>query len=666
MIRRVLIAVLSLSLVAAGCSGGGDESAPDTSSAAASTTSAADSGSSDSTDAPETSDAPSTTAIPATTEPATDGTSWTFLIYGMGDTDLEPFLLEDLVEMSGAAGDDIEIIALVDRHPEFSDEGVLGLDDFEDTRLLRILSDGVEVLSDEPTEANLGDQQVLADFVEYGMNVWPADHTALVFWDHGAGWTGMGPDETDGLDVLELGEIRAGVEAGLSAAGVARLDLIGFDACLMATYEVASVVAPYADYMLASQELEPGHGWDYRALAGVAGATPEQVGSALIDGYAAQAREQNADEAITLSLLDLSAMDSVTAAVQDLGTALAEPASGPSVGRARASTLAFGRDPNPELDSNLIDLGGLGANIAAESGFDDSALRAAMDDLVVEQVTGRVTDQATGLAIYFPEYAPNFRQGYLFLEGVPAWGDALTAFYEAGENITPDQQVSFDVDGGVSSFFDEDGFNIVANLGLDEVANAVEVTISYGTIDPSDDSIIYLGEEPAITFADTGDVLGIYDLTVLTLTDAVGDSAVAYFDLTIDEEGIWLVDVPLAYVPPEEFETDDPAHDVILTIIYDPFAEEILSETYYEITEEGTFGELVANPDGLIFPRVFNLYPDGSAEWIVTSDVGLFASLPDLAYDFVPLESGDTVYAELNVYDFAGNVSAVSALDVVP
>lgn len=660
MTRRLLAAVLSLVLIASACSGGDDESSLDTT--AAPTTTAT--GSTETIDASSTSDAPSTTAIPATTEPATEGTSWTFLIYGMGDTDLEPFLLDDLVEMSGAAGDDIEIIALVDRHPEFTDEGVLGLDDFEDTRLLRILSDGVEVLSDEPTEANLGDQQVLADFVEYGMNVWPADHTALVFWDHGAGWTGMGPDETDGLDVLELGEIRAGVEAGLSAAGVARLDLIGFDACLMATYEVASVVAPYADYMLASQELEPGHGWDYRALAGVGGATPQEVGSALIDGYAAQAREQGADEAITLSLLDLSAMDSVTAAVQDLGTALGTPGSGPDVGRARASTLAFGRDPNPELDSNLIDLGGLGANIAAEAGYDDTALRSAMSDLVVEQVTGVVTDQATGLAIYFPEYAPNFRQGYLFLEGVPAWGDALSAYYQAGENITPDEQVTFD--DGVTSFFDQDGFNVVANLGLDEVANAVEVTIGYGAIDESDGSILLLGEEPAITFADTGDVLGIYDLTVLTLTDAVGDSAIGYFDLTIDDDGIWLVDVPLAYVPPEEFETDDPAHDVILTIIYDPFAEEILSETYYEITDEGTFGELVANPDGLIFPRILNVYPDGSVEWIVTSDIGLYASLPDLLYDFVPLESGDQVYAELNVYDFAGNVSSVSALDVVP
>ncbi|MEM9200373.1 MAG: clostripain-related cysteine peptidase [Actinomycetota bacterium] len=661
MIRRCGVALLVSALIAVGCSEGDPDALADL---------VADEPASESTTTTSTTTtteaAPTTTVIPTTSESVSSDTSWTFLIYGMGDTDLEPFLLEDMVEMSGAAADDVEIIALIDRHPAFTDEGVLGLADFEDTKLLRVLDGEVEDLSDGSFELNLGDQQVLADFVEYGMTAWPADHTALILWDHGAGWTGMGPDETDGLDVLDLAEIQAGVGAGLTAAGADRLDLIGFDACLMATYEVASVVAPYADYMLASQELEPGHGWDYRALAGVGGSSPEQVGSALIAGYAAQARDEGADEAITLSLLDLSAMGAVTDAVEDLGSALGSPGSGPDVGRARARTLAFGRDPNPDLDSNLIDLGGLASNIATEADYDDSGLQQAMEALVVEQVTGPVTDRATGLAIYFPEYAPNFRQGYLFLDGVPAWGDALSAYYQAGENIAADELATFDPSGEVVSFFDEDGYNLIAELGVDELANAVDVTIAYGTIDESDDSIIYFGEEPAITFDDTGEVLGIYDLTVLTLTDSVGDSAVGYFDLTIDDEGIWLVDVPLAYVPPEEFGTDDPAHDVILTIIYDPSVGEILSETYYEITDGGTFGELVADPNGLIYPRVLNLYPDGTLEWITTSDVGLFASLPELLYDFEPMVSGDLVYAELNVYDFAGNVSTVNALDTVP
>ena len=112
----------------------------------------------------------------------------------------------------------------------------------------------------------MGTAEQLAAFVELGLTQFPADRYALSIWDHGGGWTGIGPDETDGHDVLDLADITSGLEQGLAAAGVERLDLLGFDACLMATYEVASALAPYADHLLASEELEPGHGWDYRSL----------------------------------------------------------------------------------------------------------------------------------------------------------------------------------------------------------------------------------------------------------------------------------------------------------------------------------------------------------------------------------------------------------------
>ena len=76
----------------------------------------------------------------------------------------------------------------------------------------------------------------------------------------------MGGDESSDYDSLSLAEIDEALATGLDGAGVDRLDLLGFDACLMATYEVASTLAPRADLLLASQEFEPGHGWDYTAL----------------------------------------------------------------------------------------------------------------------------------------------------------------------------------------------------------------------------------------------------------------------------------------------------------------------------------------------------------------------------------------------------------------
>jgi hypothetical protein len=66
-------------------------------------------------------------------------------------------------------------------------------------------------------------------------------------------------------------------------------DLIGFDACLMSTLELAKAVKPSADYMLASESIEPTHGWDYVAFIGYASENPEasaeEIGRVIIDSY---------------------------------------------------------------------------------------------------------------------------------------------------------------------------------------------------------------------------------------------------------------------------------------------------------------------------------------------------------------------------------------------
>ncbi len=97
-------------------------------------------------------------------------------------------------------------------------------------------------------------------------------------------------DESAGDSVLDLADLQSGLADGLAAAGVGQLDLLGFDACLMGSYEVASAVAPYGDRLVASAELEPGGGWDYGALqlfADDPAATADDLGVAIVDSYLA-------------------------------------------------------------------------------------------------------------------------------------------------------------------------------------------------------------------------------------------------------------------------------------------------------------------------------------------------------------------------------------------
>lgn len=591
---------------------------------------------------------------------------WTVLVYSIGDTDLEPFLLADLGEIGevGTTGE-VAISALADRAAGYTDEPALGLGDWEGGKVLSYTDAGVEVV-EELGEVNTGDPEVLRRFVADGLAAHPAQNTAVILTDHGAAWSGVGGDESAGSDILTLAEMRDAVSGGLADAGVEKLDLLGFDACLMATYETASTFAGVADRMLASQELEPGHGWDYRVLQMLAddpATTVDALGGALIDGFDAQAEEEGTEADITLSLIDLTRMPAVDEAMTAFGGALTErvAALAPVVGAQRASTLGFGRSPDPVEDTHMADLGILAAQIGVEAldvSDEADALVRALNDAVVDRVAGQAMRGATGLSIYFPPQAEYFDAAYADVPGAGPWTQFLRGFYGAGDALPVEEQPRFL--GDPDAFFDADGLTLVGAVDPAAAAAVSEAVITYGLVD-DDGGTTFLGEEPA-TVDDDGQVVGVYDLTRLTISDGQ-DTAQAYLTLTDAGDGALSIDVPMAYYAPGAQEYQD----VLLTITIDGNTGDVVNETYYAYDEElGTFGELTADPAGIIVPEVLAVGADGEQTWTATTDVGLFADLPALRYDLAPLPSGSTLYAGLTVTDFGGNTDTAATTVSVP
>lgn len=654
--RRELALLCAAALALAACGGGGGD---------ADRSSDATSGA-DGTDGTVSSD----TSDDSSADTAADGEGWTVLVYSIADTDLEPFMMDDITEMGGVgSGPGVNIVGLVDRASAYSADPVLGIDDWVGAKLLHIGQGDAEVLA-ELGDINTGDPQVLADFIANGVAEYPAARYSLIISDHGAGWPGAGGDESADHDILTLAEIDAGIAAGLEGAGLDKFDLLGFDACLMATYEVASTLAPLADRLLASQELEPGHGWDYSALQ-ILNDNPDTdvdtLGVAIVDGFEAQAQSQGTDTEITLSLVDLNQMSTIDAAMDEFTAVLTESAAalGPVIGRTRSTTLGFGRNPDPTADTHMVDLGILVSEIGVQalnvSDQADSVIRA-INDSVIHTVAGAATRGATGLSIYFPPEAQWFDQGYTGLEAMSGWNGFLDAYYAGGAAIPVEEQPQF-LSEDAEIFFDEDGLNIAGEFDLAAQGNITTASIDYGVVE-EDGSITFIGTEPAEVADDgSGFAIGIYDLTALTVSDGI-DTSYAYLDLTIDEEAeLATIDVPMAYYPPG---SDDGYGDVLLSLVFDS-AGELISETYYVFDEElGTFGELTADPEGVIVPTLLFVGADGSSEWVPSSDVGLYADLPSLTYDLESLESGTQLYVELTVTDFGGNSDFVSGYTVIP
>ncbi len=165
------------------------------------------------------------------------------------------------------------------------------------------------LVDDSLSQLDCTEAGTLADFISWSAANYTADRYILVLWDHGGGPVyGFGYDEwvSDEDAALTLDEIQLAI----NTAGVT-FDIIGFDACIMSCLEVCCALYDYCDYMVVSEEFEPGTGWSYEgwltALVENPAIDTEDLAKILIDDMIASNTGSNGDTA-TLALIDQRAM----------------------------------------------------------------------------------------------------------------------------------------------------------------------------------------------------------------------------------------------------------------------------------------------------------------------------------------------------------------------
>ena len=215
----------------------------------------------------------------------------------------------DLKEIAAAeSGDGLKIVLQAGGAKNWSLKDIKGTDPgrYE-------LRDGKIEFLESAGSVSMTDRKTLADFLAFAKKNYPADRYILVFWDHGGGTrNGFGLDEVRRRSALSLKDIAD----TLKKSGM-KFDIVGFDACLMATLETACALEPYADYLLASEEYEPSEGWYYTdavsALAKDPALPSVDFGASIVSGYLE--KSERAD--ITLSLLDLRGVPALCEALSD-------------------------------------------------------------------------------------------------------------------------------------------------------------------------------------------------------------------------------------------------------------------------------------------------------------------------------------------------------------
>jgi Clostripain family len=576
--------------------------------------------------------------------------SWTVMTFMIADTNLEYFQMEDMAEQEAVGSrPGFNLISYLDRSADYSEDQVIGIPNFVGAKVIEVRRAGGSQVLRTPGEVNTGDPAILAGFISQTIKDYPAAHYALIFNDHGSSWPGVGADGSADNDQLTLAEIHQGISDGLTGGGLDKLDMVGFDACLMATYETASTLQDVADRMVASQELEPGYGWDYTALETAArGGSVDDLADSVLKAYDEQSLQEGESQ-VTLAEIDLTKMAAVDEAVDgftaSLTPGLADAA--PSIGRALQSSLSYGA--TPDYDFHMTDLG----NLAAQLGGAGDAVTAAIDSVVLNKVDGQATRGASGMAIYFPPQQSAYSKKYDDVTAAGSWTPFLKAYYAAGQ--AAGGKPTFASDKAESNF--QNGGFVVAQQVTSDVNQITDVQVYYGYVE--DGKTILIGDEDAYIDNDNFAV-GFFDTYQLWIGDGAKETSFySSFEVNKDSD-VATIGVPIAYYASGSSD----GTQAFLQMTYAPSTGTILSETFYGPDASGAYSEIA--PDAGATFEALKIDLNSNNYFQSTPTVLLSADPDELTFDYRQLKSGTKVYAEVDIKNSAGDVAISSATGKLP
>lgn len=424
--------------------------------------------------------------------------------------------------------------------------------------------DGLSLIDELPS-ASMGDAATLTDFLRFCTQYYPAEKTAVLFWNHGGGSvSGAAFDELYQYDSLTLNEMNTAFGRVWDADEAAPpVELVGFDTCLMATVDVVNTFAGTAHYLVASEEVEPGNGWDYTGWLSALAADPAmdgaELGRAICDAYYAGCEAVGTHENATLSLTDLTQSAPLLEAYEAFGAeALAAACEDPGFfsrfARIAAQSENYGGNTREQGYTNMVDLGHMARQSADILSSANDVLKA-LDSCILYRVSGPYRAESTGLSCY---YSYNGDLNDLYGYSAVGAGNAFKYFYayeltgkldDAGmeyvsalnyeELPTVQNLTSTDWDG-MPLQIGEDGVSYLT-LGADADSILAGIGFSLYYIDEESDTMLLLGTDNDMN-ADWEN--GVFSDNFRGVWGSIDDHIV-YMELCFEGEDYNLYSVPV-------------------------------------------------------------------------------------------------------------------------
>lgn len=301
---------------------------------------------------------------------------------------------------------------------------------------------GSTLVQDLGANVDMGSYTTLHDFITWGQQNYPADHTALVIWDHGSGWYLIPGYRSASRTAKPAARSLAFDDATLDAIDVWQLpqalsvtpkvDMVIMDCSLMQMLEVAYEMRNSTGVVVGSEESPPGFGYPYHLflgdLVGNPNMTAAQLGADIVNqtlAYYTQNKTLNPDQNNTQSAVDTSKLQALANSMNSFANALMSHATDSAAGLATARTNAESYDPGAGYGDfkDLFDYADqVKANVSASDvQIAANNVQAALNAAIITNGHGPGHPKSHGLSIYVPA-SSSFDQNY----GKLAFANATT------------------------------------------------------------------------------------------------------------------------------------------------------------------------------------------------------------------------------------------------
>lgn len=430
-------------------------------------------------------------------------------------------------------------------------------------------SEGLEIVEELPS-ANMGSAETLSDFLSFCNKNYPADKRGVLFWNHGGGSvSGLAFDELYNFDALQLSELSYTFEEQDTGD---KYELVGFDSCLMATIDVADTFDEYANYMVASEEMEPGCGWSYdiffEALTEKPSMDGAELGRIICDSFYTGCEDIGQEDGVTLSVIDLSEVKNLVEAYNAVGKEVLISA-GEDEGymtefsRSAYSSENYGGNNDFEGYTNMVDMGDLVRNAMNDELLSErgTELLEALDQAIVYKINGDLREKSSGLSCYY-SYNGDYDDFSYFsrISASPAFSyyfdylltgevsDELIQYAREEEQVPQISENSFSsVPISSPDEFEDHAVDIiddntaVLNLGKEKADKLSSVYFNLAYLDDESNMMIYLGQDNDIIFDWEN---GVFQDNFRGVWGSI-DGCLVYMELSDEAENYQIYAVPI-------------------------------------------------------------------------------------------------------------------------